>query len=101
MANGNGLLTNDFSGCKPNPNQLRWDAFPVPGKPTDFVQGLFTQAGAGSPALKEGIAIHQYLANKNMTDHNRCMYNSDGDFLFGEHNLDGWAHLARMEWPIE
>jgi homogentisate 1,2-dioxygenase len=79
--NNGGLLTNNFSQCTPNPNQLRWNPQPFPKTPTDFVQGLITIAGAGDPSSKSGIAIHIYSANQNMID--KAFYNSDGDFLIG------------------
>jgi homogentisate 1,2-dioxygenase len=79
--NNGGLLTNNFSHCAPNPNQLRWNPQPFPKTPTDFVQGLVTIAGAGDPSSKSGIAIHIYTANQNMID--KAFYNSDGDFLIG------------------
>lgn len=63
------------------PNQLRWDPFPVPTEPVDFVDGLRTICAAGSPAERHGVAIHVYLANRSMVQ--RSFYNSDGDFLIG------------------
>lgn len=79
----NGLLTNDFSKGQVNPNQMRWMPFEIPdkSKPTDFVQGLKTIAGAGDPSLKSGLSIHYYVANVSME--NKSFYNSDGDFLIG------------------
>lgn len=62
---------------------MRWNPFdlPKPGENVDFVCGLNTVAGAGDPKTKQGLAIHIYSANKSMKD--RCLYNSDGDFLIG------------------
>ena len=34
---GNPLLTNDWAKCAPQPNQLRWPPFPLPGAGVDFV----------------------------------------------------------------
>ena len=31
--------------------------------------------------MKAGMAIHMYAANESMVD--KCLYNSDGDFLIG------------------
>ena len=31
--------------------------------------------------MKVGMAIHMYAANESMVD--KCLYNSDGDFLIG------------------
>lgn len=38
--------------------------------------------GAGDPKSRSGVAIHVFSCNKSMGD--KCFYNSDGDFLFGE-----------------
>ena len=75
----NGLLTNDFGQVPATPNQLRWDPFPIPTKPTDFVQGLATMAGNGAPDAGSGCAIHMYAANRSMID--RFFMNSDGELL--------------------
>ncbi len=63
------------------PNQFRWKpiAFPAEGKKQTFVQGIISMMGAGSPALKTGIAIHYYACNANMEK--EAFYNSDGDML--------------------
>ena len=61
------------------PNQLRWSPFSLPSEPTDFIQGLHTIAGSGDASTRNGLAIHIYSANKNMTQ--TALYNADGDFL--------------------
>lgn len=75
-----GLIDNDFS-LPTTPTQLRWSPYPHASadKPTDFVAGLATAMGAGSPSLKTGIAIYLYAANTSMV--NSAFYNSDGDML--------------------
>lgn len=40
--------------------------------PTTFIEGVKTVAGAGSPDLKAGIAIHVYAANKPMVNTAFC-----------------------------
>ncbi len=60
------------------PNPLRWDPFPVPEGPVDFVDGLVTVAANGNVGVS-GIGIHLYLANQSMQD--RFFYNSDGELL--------------------
>lgn len=45
---------------------------------------MVTVAGAGEPALKQGIAIYNYTANCSMGK--ESFYNSDGDFLIVPHN---------------
>ncbi len=61
------------------PNQLRWDAFPIPTQPTDFVQGLATVAANGNAAMQQGMGVHMYLANHSMV--RRFFYNADGEML--------------------
>eukprot|EP01104_Vermistella_antarctica_P018591 TRINITY_DN6944_c0_g1_i1.p1 TRINITY_DN6944_c0_g1~~TRINITY_DN6944_c0_g1_i1.p1 ORF type:complete len:445 (+),score=107.55 TRINITY_DN6944_c0_g1_i1:23-1336(+) len=76
--NKNPRFSSDFSSPS-TPNQLRWKPMSIPEEPTDFVDGLFTVAGAGAPATRGGLAIYNYLANKDMV--NRSFYSSDGDML--------------------
>jgi homogentisate 1,2-dioxygenase len=55
------------------PNQLRWDPFPIPVDPTDFVDGL-------TPiCANDGIGVYVYTANASMTD--RFFYDADGELL--------------------
>jgi homogentisate 1,2-dioxygenase len=66
--------------CISTPNQLRWLPFPLDhGKGKDFVDGLFTIAGAGDASMREGLAIHVYLCDQSMQQ--RAMYDADGDLL--------------------
>ncbi|NNF15519.1 MAG: homogentisate 1,2-dioxygenase [Gammaproteobacteria bacterium] len=61
------------------PNQLRWDPFPVPDAPADFVSGLTTLAVNGDARGQHGIGIHLYLANTSMVE--RFFYNADGELM--------------------
>ena len=64
------------------PNQIRWRPFAVPGAddpPVDFVRGLSTLCGAGSPLARSGYAVHVYAANASMKS--SCLGNADGDML--------------------
>ena len=73
-------LVADFGDVPPTPpNQLRWDALPMPAEPTDFIDGWVTMAGNGSAASMSGCAIHLYAANQPMVD--RFFYNTDGELL--------------------
>src|SRR5882757_8304185 len=74
-----GYLTSRFDGVDPSPNQLRWSPLPIPAEPTDFVEGLRTAAGNGSPEQQSGCGIHWYVANRSMTD--RFFYSADGELL--------------------
>jgi len=68
-----------FDELPPTPNRLRWSPLPVPTAPTDFLGGLVTYAGNGSPAEGTGAAIHLYAANTSMKD--AAFYDADGELL--------------------
>jgi homogentisate 1,2-dioxygenase len=72
------LLASSFDEPAPSPNQLRWDPLPLPAGPTDFVAGLVTMGGNGSPEAGSGCGIHLYAANRSME---RFFYNADGELL--------------------
>ena len=72
-------FTNRFDAFPPTPNQLRWHPHPLPNGDKDFIDGLYTTAGAGDPTVRLGMAIHNFACNKSMK--NRCFYNADGDLL--------------------
>ena len=74
-----GSMTSRFDEVEPSPNPLRWDPLPIPTAPTDFVAGLHTVAGNGSPDLQSGCGIHWYVANRSME--NRFFYDADGELL--------------------
>jgi homogentisate 1,2-dioxygenase len=48
------------------PNQLRWQGETEPYKGT-FLEGVQTMMGAGSPGLKNGLAISIYNFTSSMT----------------------------------
>ncbi len=76
----NGLLrTGPFDEADAPANRLRWDPPPLPDQPQDFVDGLVTLAGSGSPAQTSGGGVHYYLASRSMQD--RAMFNADGELL--------------------
>ncbi|KAF5349996.1 hypothetical protein D9756_009226 [Leucocoprinus leucothites] len=64
-----------------SPTQLAWYPFKLPpdSEKVDFVEGLKTLAGGGDSTLREGLAIHMYLANASMDKKAFC--NGDGDML--------------------
>ncbi|HMM57601.1 MAG: homogentisate 1,2-dioxygenase [Xanthomonadales bacterium PRO7] len=70
---------NDFGDGAVTPEQVRWSPQPLPSVPTDFIDGLFTMAGNGSPAGQSGIGIHVYAANRSMQG--RFFYDADGELL--------------------
>eukprot|EP00239_Pterosperma_sp_CCMP1384_P005123 CAMPEP_0197849736 /NCGR_PEP_ID=MMETSP1438-20131217/13073_1 /TAXON_ID=1461541 /ORGANISM="Pterosperma sp., Strain CCMP1384" /LENGTH=496 /DNA_ID=CAMNT_0043462555 /DNA_START=239 /DNA_END=1729 /DNA_ORIENTATION=+ len=73
----------DFGQAIPTPNQLRWGPLPLPGdnEKRNFVEGLQTFCGAGSPGVKDGYAIHMYSANTSMSECAECLCNADGNML--------------------
>ncbi len=70
---------NDFGSGAVTPDQLRWSPLPLPQQPVDFVEGLYTMAGNGSPAAQHGIGIHLYAASRDMQG--RWFYDADGELL--------------------
>jgi homogentisate 1,2-dioxygenase len=74
-----GRLTSRFDALAPSPNRLRWSPLPLPREPTDFVAGLATLGGNGSPDAHSGCGIHWYVANRSMRE--RFFYNADGELL--------------------
>jgi homogentisate 1,2-dioxygenase len=75
-------LHGDFAHGAVSPNQLRWDPLPLPTTPTtptDFIDGLYTMGGNGSPDAHHGVGIHLYAANRDMQG--RYFYNADGELL--------------------
>jgi homogentisate 1,2-dioxygenase len=74
------LRSGPFNEAETPPNRLRWNPFPIPGEPTDFVDGLVTVAGSGEPAAHSGLAVHVYRANRSMKE--RYFYNADGELMF-------------------
>ncbi len=74
-----GELSSRFDGVPPSPNRLRWDPLPIPAAATDFVSGLRTAGGNGSPEQQAGCGIHWYVANQSMVD--RYFYDADGELL--------------------
>jgi len=73
------LRSGPFDEIETPPNRLRWDPLPMPQKPADFIDGLFTVAGSGDPAGQSGLAAHVYRATRSMK--NRCFYDADGELM--------------------
>lgn len=73
------LRSGPFTEVPPTPNQLRWRPMPIPGEPTDFIDGIATIGGNGSPTEQIGSAIHVYAANQSMRD--RFFYDADGELV--------------------
>jgi homogentisate 1,2-dioxygenase len=73
------IRSSPFLEAPTSPNQLRWNPFPIPSKPKDFLSGIMTLAGNGNSETQSGVAIHVYAANQSMTK--RVFYNADGELL--------------------
>ncbi|MEO8486208.1 MAG: homogentisate 1,2-dioxygenase [Betaproteobacteria bacterium] len=86
----NGRFASSFGDVPTPPNQLRWDPLPMPSEPTDFVDGLCTMAGNGSPTAMTGCGIHVYAANRPMSG--RFFYDADGELLIVPEQ--GRMHIA-------
>jgi homogentisate 1,2-dioxygenase len=77
-----GWISN-FTGDKvlATPEQLRWG----PQKPCSgdvlFCHGIETMMGAGSPDLKNGMAISRFQFTADMSSAKVAMYSSDADML--------------------
>ncbi|APE28131.1 homogentisate 1,2-dioxygenase [Aurantiacibacter gangjinensis] len=65
-------------GTHTTPNRLRWDPLTMPDGEVDFVDGMVTYGGNGSPA-EGGIGIHLYATSASMD--RRALQNSDGEML--------------------
>ncbi|TBR40450.1 MULTISPECIES: homogentisate 1,2-dioxygenase [Dyella] len=76
---GKASFHNRFEEAPATPNQLRWDPWPMPAEPTDFIDGIVTIAGNGGPAEQGGCGIHVYAANRSMEG--RFFYDADGELL--------------------
>jgi len=73
-------LTPPFVSSVLSPERRRWNPIPFPkDKATDFVSGIHTVLGNGSPASLHGMAAHLYVATASMTT--RHLVNHDGEML--------------------
>lgn len=68
-----------FNDVETPANRFRWNPWPTPATPTDFVDGIVTIGGNGSPEVQAGMAAHSYYANTSMLD--RYLLNADGEML--------------------
>ena len=73
------FLSSQFGADATPPDQLRWNPLPLPETPRDFLDGLVTMGGNGSPQTQSGCAIHLYAANRSMRA--RAFYDADGELL--------------------
>jgi homogentisate 1,2-dioxygenase len=76
---GKGWESGPFDAVATPANRFRWNPWPSPVPGTDFVDGIVTVAGNGSPDSQSGVAAHIYRANASMAD--RYLLNADGEML--------------------
>jgi len=79
------------------PNRLRWDP---PGKssaPVDLIDAMTTMMSSDDPASLNGVAVHVYVADLDMTS--RVFVDGDGELLFipQRGRLDLLTELGRIE----
>ena len=67
-------------GVDVSPDPLRWNPFPIPAAPLDFVDGVRTVVANGDVQAQSGMAALVYTANRAMTQ--RVLVNADGEMLF-------------------
>src|SRR6516225_5294862 len=60
-SSNDGAFTNRFDEIPPSPNQMRWSPLPIPEAPSDFIAGVRTLAGNGSPETQAGCSINWYV----------------------------------------
>ena len=79
------------------PNRLRWDPPAAPASSVDLVDSLLTMMASDDPASLNGVALHTYVANRDMTD--RVFVDADGELLFipWRGRLDLLTELGRVE----
>ena len=66
-------------GATMAPDPLRWNPFPIPEAPTDFVDGLRTLMANGDVEAQSGMGSLVYLANRSMD--RKALVNADGEML--------------------
>lgn len=77
------LLTPPFEGVTPSPNHYNWGPFSDCSASDDFIDGMATICGNGSPANQVGMAMHVYAAGRSMKD--RVFSNGDAEMLIVPH----------------
>ncbi|MFQ3666459.1 MAG: homogentisate 1,2-dioxygenase [Sphingomonadaceae bacterium] len=63
-----------------SPNRERWDPWPLPDAPADWLDGLVAWGGTGSAVDGTGVSIFLYACNRAMAG--RAFASADGEWLF-------------------
>ena len=79
------------------PDPLRWNPFPIPDAPLDFVDGVRTLVANGDVQAQAGMAALVYTANRSME--RRVLVNADAEMLFvpQQGRLQITTELGRLE----
>jgi homogentisate 1,2-dioxygenase len=79
------------------PDPLRWNPFPIPDAPLDFVDGVRTIVANGDVQAQVGMAALVYTANRSMQ--RRVLVNADAEMLFvpQQGRLQISTELGRLE----
>jgi len=64
----------------PAPNRLRWSPLAMQDVDADLIDGLFTMASNADSAGADGVTVHIYRADRDMTS--RAFFNADAEMLF-------------------
>lgn len=75
----NGALRTPPFDLPPSPNHYSWGPVGETTSHHDFVEGLATLCGNGSPNSQSGMAVHLYSASKSMVD--RVFVDADGELM--------------------
>jgi homogentisate 1,2-dioxygenase len=67
-------------GVDAPPDPLRWNPFPIPDAPLDFIDGVRTIVANGDVRAQSGMAALIYTANRSMQ--RRVLVNTDAEMLF-------------------
>jgi len=84
-------------GADMPPDPLRWNPFPIPDTPLDFVDGVRTVVANGDVQAQSGLAALIYTANRSMGK--RVLVNADAEMLFvpQQGRLQVTTELGRLD----
>jgi homogentisate 1,2-dioxygenase len=85
------------AGVEMPPDPLRWNPFPIPDLPLDFVDGVRTVVANGDVQSQCGMGALIYTANRSMQ--RRVLVNTDAEMLFvpQQGRLQITTELGRLE----
>ena len=94
---GNGNVRTPPFDLPPSPNNISWGPFTSTASDDDFVDGLATLCGNGSPDSQSGMAVHVYSATRSMRD--RVFADADGELMIVPRNgrIRVFTELGRLD----